>query len=308
MAPGLSGRTGDQMGASGPDDERPAVRWRELLSEASSRLADRGNDNAAQEARWLIQRAGGFEPAELQLALDSPATVRSATFFHQMLERRLEGEPLQHVLARWSFRTLELYVDRRVLIPRPETEVLTQTALEECARLDATLAVDLGTGSGAIALSLAVERPGLQVWGTDVSSDALNVAKANLAGLGRRALNVRLSPGSWFEALPTELAGSIDVIVSNPPYVAPEEMAELPAEVRDWEPEVALRAEDGGLADIGAILAEAPGWLARPGSVLLEMAPHQAERAQALAHEAGATGVSVWPDLTGRDRILRARW
>lgn len=284
------------------------ITWRELLAEATSRLNASGDDNAAQEARWLVQRAGDFEPAELQLALDAPVTVRSATFFYQMLERRLAGEPLQHVLGRWAFRTLELYVDRRVLIPRPETEVLTEAALDECSRLDAELAVDLGTGSGAIALSLGVERPGLHVWGTDVSPDALDVAKANLAGLGRRAINVRLALGSWFEALPAELAGSIDVIVSNPPYVSPDEMAELPAEVREWEPELALRSEDDGLADITAILAGASRWLARPGSLLLEMAPHQAERAQVLAHKAGAAAVSVWPDLAGRDRILQARW
>jgi release factor glutamine methyltransferase len=108
--------------------------------------------------------------------------------------------------------------------------------------------------------------------------------------------------------LPDELRGRIDVIVSNPPYVAAEEVADLPAEVRDFEPEVALVAGDGGLADVATILAEAPAWLARPGAVLLEMAPHQTARAESHARDAGFASVSVWPDLTGRDRILRARY
>lgn len=293
--------------AGGPGGADLAVRWRSLLAEAARRLTEAGSDNAAQEARWIVQRAGDFEPAELQLVLSEPVTERSAAHFYQMLERRLAGEPLQHVLGRWSFRTLELYVDGRVLIPRPETELLAEAALEECERLEARLAVDLGTGSGAIALSLVTERPGLDMWATDVSPEALSVASANLAGIGRRAASVRMSEGSWFDALSGDLRGRIDVVVSNPPYVAPEEVTDLPAEVRDYEPEVALVAGDGGLADVAVILAEAPAWLARPGAVVLEMAPHQTVRAAALARKAGFASVTVWPDLTGRDRILRAR-
>lgn len=295
------------LAASPMPADADVVAWRTLLAEARDKLAGAGNDNAAQEARWIVQRAGDFEPPELQVALSEPATERSATFFYQMLERRLAGEPLQHVLGRWSFRTLELCVDRRVLVPRPETELLAEAALEECERLGARLAVDLGTGSGAIALSLAVELPGLEVWATDVSVEALSVARANLAGLGRRATSVRMTEGSWFDALPDDLRGRIDVLVSNPPYVAPEEVADLPAEVRDYEPEVALVAGDGGLADVASILAQAPTWLSRPGAVVLEMAPHQTARAEGFARDAGFTSVSVWPDLSGRDRILRAR-
>jgi release factor glutamine methyltransferase len=224
-----------------------------------------------------------------------------------MLERRLAGEPLQYALERWGFRSLDLYVDRRVLIPRPETEALAEMALDECRRLSGRVAVDLGTGSGALALALAVERPGLEVWGTDVSNDALAVARANLAGVGRAATRVRLAEGRWFEALPDELAGRIDVIVSNPPYVADDEIVDLPDEVRDWEPHVALFSGPTGLEDIEHLLAEAPRWLARPGSLLVELAPHQARTARQLAAAAGFATATVWPDLTGRDRILLAR-
>jgi len=283
--------------------------WRVLVAVAAERLAAGGFDNAAQEARWLAERAGGFEPAELQVELDQRPPPRAAAFFHQMLERRLAGEPLQYTLGRWGFRRLDLYLDRRVLIPRPETEVLVERALAECDRMGATTAVDLGTGSGAIALALAVERPALaEIWATDVAEGALAVARANLAGLGRQATRIRLAAGSWFAALPTSLRGRIDVVVSNPPYVAEGEMADLPEEVRAWEPHEALVSGPEGLDDIAAIVGEAPAWLARPGTLLLEMAPHQTRRAEQLARAAGCTSASIWPDLAGRDRILCARW
>jgi release factor glutamine methyltransferase len=281
--------------------------WRRVLADAAAVLRAAGVDNADQEARWLVERATGLGPAEVLTRLDEPATERGATHVHDMAARRAAGEPLQYAMARWGFRSLDLYVDRRVLIPRPETEVLAQLALDECRRLDAAVAVDLGTGSGALALALARERPGLEVWGTDMSDGALAVARANLAGLGRAATRVRLAGGSWFGALPAELAGRIDVIVTNPPYVSEAEMAELPDEVRDWEPREALCAGPTGLEDVERIVAEAPGWLARPGSLLVELAPHQTASARAQALRAGFTSVTVWPDLAGRDRIVLAR-
>ena len=281
--------------------------WRQLVDEGREKLIAGGVDNAGQEARWIAEQAGGFEPAELVLSLDRPVTERCGAHFHQMLERRLAGEPLQYVLGRWAFRSLDLLLDRRVLIPRPETEALAGAALAECARLDARRVADLGTGSGAIALALAVERVGLEVWATDASADALDVARANLAGLGRAATRVRLAEGSWFSALPGQLRGRLDVVVSNPPYVRADEIDELPDEVRGWEPEMALTSGPEGLDDIALIVAEAPGWLRRPGALLLEVDPRQAEPVQRLARRAGFSSVTVWPDLTGRDRIVQAR-
>jgi release factor glutamine methyltransferase len=289
------------------DTATGGVAWQTLLDEAASRLAGAGIENAEQEARWLVQRASGLEGAELIVGLEEPASLRNATFFYDMLERRLRGEPLQYVLGRWGFRVLDLLIDDRVLIPRPETEALTQMALEECRRLDARLAVDLGTGSGAIALALAVEWTGIEVWATDVSPDALAVAQANVAGIGRIGTAVRLAEGSWYEALPAELGGAVDVIVSNPPYVADFEVEDLPDEVRAWEPLEALVSGPTGLEDIERIVADAPLWLAQPGSLLVEIAPHQAAEAEAMARAAGFGSAAVWPDLTGRDRILLAR-
>jgi release factor glutamine methyltransferase len=225
-----------------------------------------------------------------------------------MVERRRTGEPLQYVLGIWAFRRLELVVDRRVLIPRPETEMVVEVALAQLRRLGVArpLTVDLGTGSGAIALSVALEMPEAHVWGTDRSEDALAVARANLSGMGARvATRVRLSAGDWFRALPGYLKGGVDLVVANPPYVG--EAEPLPAEVADWEPAGALVAGPTGLECVDEILVEAPGWLRRPGVVVIEIAPHQAERAVALARAAGFAEAEVHPDLSGRPRALVAR-
>jgi release factor glutamine methyltransferase len=155
-----------------------------------------------------------------------------------------------------------------------------------------------------IALSLAVERPRLSVWATDASADALDVARANLAGIGRAAARVRLEHGDWFDALPRELAGTIDVVVANPPYVAADDP--LPAEVSDWEPGDALVSGPSGLEAVERILASAPSWLQPSGAIVLEIGDHQDEPARELAAQHFAS-VDVRPDLTGRPRALVAR-
>lgn len=280
--------------------------WRELRDESRDRLAAAGVDDPSQEVAWIVERASGRSPAEQAGALDHPVTVREVTFVDQMVARRAAGEPLQYVLGRWAFRTLDLLVDRRVLIPRPETEVVAGLALHALAGRSAPIAVDLGTGSGAIALSLAAERwPDIEVWATDASAEALAVARANLAGLGRRAGVVRLVEGDWFDALPTELEGRIDVVVSNPPYVAEADV--LPSEVADWEPSSALLSGPDGLDDVRRIVAAAPAWL-RPGGVLVvEIGEQQGAAALDLAAAAGLGGATVELDLAGRPRALVAR-
>src|SRR5690606_3535260 len=266
---------------------------------------------AEVELRWIVERASGRTPAEQVAALDEPATVREVSFVDQMVARRAAGEPLQYVLGRWAFRTLELMVDRRVLIPRPETEVVAGWGLDALAAWDrrhapgagqprpVPVAVDLGTGSGAIALSLAAERwPHVEVWATDASPDALAVARANLAGLGRRAGVVRLVEGDWFAALPEDLRGRVDLVVTNPPYVA--EADELPPEVADWEPRSALLAGPDGLDDIRRIVAEAPTWLAPDGVLVVEIGETHGDAVLALVEAAGFEQATVEPDLAGR--------
>lgn len=270
--------------------------WAELRREAEARLRAAGVASPAAEARWLVEEAAPD--------VDGPVTNRSIAHFDAMLARREAGEPLQYVLGSWAFRTLDLLVDRRVLIPRPETELVAEAAMDELRRLAGRLAVDLGTGSGAIALSIAAELPGVEVWGVDRSAEALEVARANVAGIGRAGGRVRMVEGDWFAGLPEELRGAIDVIVSNPPYVADDD--ELPAEVRAWEPASALLAGPDGLDDLRRIVAEAPAWLRRPGALVVELAPSQAGTVAALAGEAGFTA-AVRHDLAGRARMVVAR-
>lgn len=289
---------------AGADEEPVATfSWRELLAEARARL---GSTN---EARRIVERASGYDGAEHHLRLDDPVTVRVAAHFEQMVERRAAGEPLQYVLGAWGFRFLDLYVDSRVLIPRPETEAVVEVALAELHNLarSAPVAVDLGTGSGAIALSLAREVSGIEVWAVDSSPDALAVARANLAGLGRAGARVRLAEGSWFEPLPPILRGRVDLVVANPPYVAEAEVDDLPPEVAHWEPRAALVSGPTGLEDIAAIVEGAPGWLNRPGTLVVEIAPHQRVAAISLARDAGFDTVDVRPDLAGRARVLVGR-
>lgn len=275
--------------------------WAELFDETVTRLNRAGVDDARAEARWIIERATGDSYAA---SAARPATVRAHHHWRLMVERRESGEPLQYVLGQWTFRTLELVVDHRVLIPRPETEVVAGAALDEHARVGGAV-VDLGTGSGAIALSVAAERPGTEVWGVDRSADALAVARANCTGLSRRAQTVRLVEGSWFEPLPATLRGKVGVVVSNPPYVADGDP--LPAVVEDWEPTDALRAGSDGLDDIRTIVPEATEWLAPGGALVVEHAPDQAEPVRALAVDVGYGQVLTGRDLTGRDRYLVAR-
>jgi release factor glutamine methyltransferase len=263
---------------------------------------------SAHEARWVVERASGWEGAELVGHLDEAGPARAVTHVQAMVARRVSGEPLQYVLGRWQFRGLELFVDRRVLIPRPETEWVAEAAVAEVGRAERRdpVVVDLGTGSGAIGLSLAAEVPGARVWATDASPEALAVARANLAGLGSgAATRVRLVEGDWWEALPDELRGTVDLVVSNPPYVAADE--QLPAEVADWEPGSALRAGPTGLEALEVVVGGAPTWLRRPGALVAEVAPHQAQAAATMAVDAGFDDVEVRPDLTGRPRALVAR-
>jgi len=274
------------------------------------------------EARWMVERVSGYDGVELVVGEHEDATGPALAALDGMLDRRLAGEPLQYVLGQWQFLGLELFVDRRVLVPRPETEMVALIALEEAERIGLRrgrgdpwagangddVVVDLGTGSGALALALASELADVEVWAVDVSEDALAVMRANVAGVGGpAATRVRVAAGSWFEPLPDELRGSVRVIVSNPPYIAEPEVASLPATVVEWEPYGALVSGPSGTEAIEAILADARDWMGDDAVLVCELAPHQAGHAQQLAIDAGFAEVHVRTDLTGRARVLVAR-
>jgi release factor glutamine methyltransferase len=286
-------------------------RWRHLVVDAEARLRQAGVAAAAVEARRIVEEVAGLDGAELVLRLDDTVTPLAQARWSSLVARRATGEPLQYVLGSWSFRSLDLFVDRRVLIPRPETEWVVEVALGELDRLAGDrpcTVVDLGTGSGAIALAIAAERwPRATVVATDRSSDALLVASANLAGLGRRGTTVTFAHGDWYDALPGALGGAVDLVVSNPPYVAAHERTALPAEIADWEPMDALVSGPSGLEAIEVVVAGAPAWLRRPGALVVEIGDTQAEAAVALASAAGFSSSEVRPDLSGRPRALVAR-
>jgi release factor glutamine methyltransferase len=281
--------------------DRSTVTIRELWNQTSDVLGSR------HEARWLCEVATALDGDEFQAGLGEPATERMVAHLDRMVASYRAGEPLQYVLGRWGFRHLDLAIDRRVLIPRPETELVAGAAIELAARVSAPRTVaDLGTGSGAIGLSLAVELPleGTTVWITDVSEDALAVARSNLAGIGRRARNVRVAAGSWFAALPPE--SRFDVIVSNPPYVALGSSA-LDPQVAEWEPEAALFAGPDGLDDIRTLVARAAGHLTPGGWLVLEIGADQGDAVRTLLKTSRYDGIEIRRDLSGRDRIALGR-
>ena len=278
-----------------------AVTIRELWAQTADAVGSRA------EARWLCEVAVALDGDEFSEGLDEPATERMVAHLDAMVARYRAGEPLQYVLGRWGFRRLDLAVDRRVLIPRPETELVAEAAIALArAAPGGRVVADLGTGSGAIGLSLAVELPldGTTVWITDVSEDALAVARANLAGIGRAARNVRVAAGSWFDALPPDVR--CDVIVSNPPYVA-EGSPLLDDGVREWEPAGALFAGADGLDAIRALVAGAPGRLRPGGWLVIEHGADQGGAVRDLLLAAGYRRVETRQDLAGLDRCTLGR-
>jgi release factor glutamine methyltransferase len=311
---------GARSGAgAGPGTAAGEVPTRALVGELTAVLG-----GARHEVRFILAEALAVRPGEARpdVVPASPAAAARA-----MAARRAAGEPLQYVFGHWPFRELDLRVDPRVLIPRPETERVVEVALGEARRLLAAarpggaglVAVDAGTGSGAIALALATELGAEavdQLWATDTSAGALEVAAVNLEGCrtaGAGAMpRVELVEGSWLAPLPEGRRGHVDLVVSNPPYVSADEWAGLDPEVRA-EPREALVAGPGpgtgaaGLADVEAVLDQARLWLGRPGAVVVELAPHQAARAQQWAQQLGYDEVRVEPDLAGRPRALVAR-
>jgi release factor glutamine methyltransferase len=275
------------------------VIWRELVVETTDVVGER------PAARWLCEVASGAD--RIDDVLDEPVTARMVAHLDAMLARYRAGEPLAYVLGRWSFRHLDLAIDRRVLIPRPETEVVAGVAIDLARTLPEPIVVaDLGTGSGAIGLALADELPvdGVTVWLTDVSADAIDLARANLAGIGRRAANVRIAAGSWFDALPAGV--TLDLAVANPPYVA-DGADDLDESVRRWEPHGALFAGADGLRDIRTIVDGAPGRIRDGGWLVLEIGADQGPAVERLLLDADYAEVSIRRDLTGRDRIAVGR-
>jgi release factor glutamine methyltransferase len=272
----------------------------DVNAELVSELVHSGLDR--REARWLVEEfVPGGDP-------DAAPAVRAAA------TRRLSGEPLQYVLGHWPFRSLDLDVDERALIPRPETEGLVDVALKELATRDvlAPLIVDLGCGSGAIGLSLLDELRQRGVTGTlvavDESRDALALARRN--ALKHHLHTVSFVQSSWFESLDGSLRSRVDLIVANPPYVSADEFDVLDPVLR-YEPVGALVSPDAhgvpGFDDVATIIRDAPSWLASGGVLVLEHSHTHRDPALAAALDAGFAQVEDLDDLAGQPRVLVAR-
>ncbi|HEX2202645.1 MAG TPA: peptide chain release factor N(5)-glutamine methyltransferase [Longimicrobium sp.] len=280
-------------------------RWTvlELLGWTTTYLQERGFHNARLNAELLLAGSLGLKRLDLYLQFDRPLRPEELAAFKARLLRRAKREPLQYIDGKGAFRDLVLAVDRRVLIPRPETERLVQEVLDWAEGKGGLHAVDVGTGSGAIALALATEGPFARVVATDLSEAALEVARANHAAAAPDA-PVELRHGDLLAPVAGEC---FDVVVSNPPYVGEEERGALDPEVRDWEPGAALFAGVGGLDVVRRLVAGAPAHLNPGGLLAMEIGAAQGEAVAALVRGDGRYGEPrVVKDLAGRDRIVLA--
>jgi release factor glutamine methyltransferase len=238
-------------------------------------------------------RAGLYSRAE---GLDT----RTARLYGRALCQRCHGVPLQYLVGEQQFMDLVLGVALGVFVPRPETEVLVELAVETLGAREEPVVVDVGTGTGAIALAVKRLRPDARVVATDVSEDAVRVARANAS---RLALEVEIVEGDLLDPAPDNLREAIDLIVSNPPYVTRDEYEDLPAEVKA-EPYESLV---GGTGVHGRLASQAPSWLRPGGWLVMEIGTSQGEEVAGLLRRREFEDVEVLPDLTGRDRVVRGR-
>ncbi len=269
---------------------------REALTAAADALRAAGADSPRLDAELMLAEATGWERARFAAEPEAGIVPPAARRFGEMLRRRLRREPLAYVLGRRGFRHLELAVDRRVLIPRPETERLVEVALE----LRPASALDLGAGSGAVALAVASEIPGTEVTATDTSAAALEVARANAERLG-------LAGRVAFEAGSLPAGRGFDLLLANLPYVAAADFERLEPEIREWEPPEALVPGPTGyeaFEQLAGALAEDPS---PPAAVALEVSEGQAAAVAGLLRRAGYEETDVRLDLAGIERVVLAR-
>ena len=274
------------------------MRAREVLRRAAEELGSAGCPSPEVDAEWLLAHVLGVSRSELHADGSRTLELEEERAFRELVARRARREPLAYVLGEWGFRGLTLEVDSRVLVPRPETEAVVECCLELLLGLEDPLVLDIGVGSGAIALALAAEHPNARVVATDNSRPALEVAERNRARAGL-ADRVELVEGELFAGLD----GPFDLVVSNPPYVQPEELSELQPEVAHYEPRGALIAS--GATE--AIAEGARGRLKPDGRLVLETADGEASAVAFLLEELGYERVTIGRDLGGRERVVDGR-
>jgi release factor glutamine methyltransferase len=274
----------------------------EVVKKTSEFFASKALESPRLNAELIVGHALGLARMRLYLEFERPVTDAELATIRELVRRRGRREPLQYVLGSAEFMGMRLKTDRRALIPRPETELFVETVLGRCAVPPAGV-LDLGTGSGAIALALARSFPEARVTASDASAEALALAAENAASTGLAA-RVEFVESNWFEGLPSGV--SYDLIVSNPPYLSEAEAASAAPEVREHEPARALVSGAEGFADIAAIIAGSANALAPSGMLALETGIGHHALAAAAARDAGYGRTESLKDLTGRDRFFLA--
>jgi release factor glutamine methyltransferase len=272
----------------------------EVLKASTEFLTGKGVPSPRVDAEHLVAKALGVARLDLYLQYERELTDSELAAARELVRRRGTREPLAYVLGEWGFRRLTLKIDRRALIPRPETEIVVERCLAHLAGLDEPEVLDVGAGSGAIALAIADEHPGARVTTIDASADALALASEN-AERGGFADRVRLVRHDLTDGLP---GGPYDLVVSNPPYVLPEEIDSLEPEVRDWEPREALVSRDA----TERVARAAPAVLRPGGWLVLEVADGAASDVERLLESLRFSGLSRSPDLAERERVVEGQW
>jgi release factor glutamine methyltransferase len=270
----------------------------DALGAATDAIAAAGSDTARLDAELLLCQATGWDRAQITAEPELRLPVGASRAFAEMVRRRVRREPVAYILGRKAFRRIELLVDRRVLIPRPESELLVEVAVE----LGPAAILDVGTGSGAIALAVADELPKAKVTAIDTSMGALRVAQANLDRLGLGARVDVVCAG--VDSLPKR---EFDLLLANLPYVGEEEWDGLAPEIREYEPREALVSGPTGLEAIEALLGMVAALDQRPRTVALEIGAAQGTAVERLVRDAGYAEVEVRPDLAGLDRVVVGR-
>ncbi len=288
----------------------PEKSWRslELIRWTTDFFAQKGIDSPRLDAELLLAQATGWSRIDLYARFEEVISKEKLAGFRELVRRRGKREPLKYLVGEAGFHSLAFVVDPRVMIPRPETEVLVEKAREKAVGPEAPVIADVGTGCGNLAVVLAREIPSARVFASDISAAALEVARLNARKLGV-AERISFLEGDLYQPfLEQGLGGKVSLIVSNPPYVSESEYGQLQPEITEFEPRVALVAGEDGLAVIRALIREAPSLLVSGGWLLLEMGEGQAQKVlEFFGLTADFILRDMVPDYQGIPRVVRAR-
>jgi len=282
------------------------LKIKDLLNLSTSYLQKRGIENARLTSEVLLSHVLSQQRTYLYLNYNRSLSRDVLKRFWRLIKRRSKGEPLAYIIGKKEFWSLELEVNPSVLIPRPETELLVERGLECVKDIKAPLILDIGTGSGAIAIALAKELNNAFIWASDISEEAIEVAKRN-AKKHNVSDKIRFLKGDLWEPLRRERL-KFHLIVTNPPYVSSEDYFKLPSEIKDWEPKIALWGGEKGLSLIKRIVLEASNFLFSGGFLLIEISPEQLNCVRQLLQDTGSfTNLKTLKDYSGNFRVVEAR-